>query len=309
MSELDPATLAERVLRLSRSPPFDRMSLEDLTLVAAAGREQVFPSRTVLARAGERAGAHYVPLAGRLRLLSDLPELADVAEPPGAGALSVLGGAMLPGDLVAEPGSVLLVFDRDALVGALEEHGHLARSFLRLIALKLLDVRRLSHSEPAPSQPPPTVRLDLVSRMLTLREALGLGIDGMATIARLARVAKARQYPAGSLPGSGDQPSDVLILLEGSFELKVPGAPARTVRPGEVLGLAEAVAGVPLDGQVTASSESTALLLSHHELLEDIEDDDALCLELIRSFAAQLWAALVAARFDRRLWQSQPAGG
>jgi CRP-like cAMP-binding protein len=225
------------------------------------------------------------------------------------GALSVLGGAVLPADLVAEPGTVLLVLDRDALVGALEEHGHLARSFLRLIALKLLEVRRLSRSGPPPSRPPPTVRLDLVSRMLTLREALGLGIDGMATIARLARVARARQYPAGSLVFSGDQPSDVLILLEGSFELKAPGAAARTVRPGEVLGLAEAVAGVPLDGQVTGSSESTALLLSHRELSEDIEDDDALCLELIRSFAVQLWAALTAARFDPRLWQSQPAGG
>jgi hypothetical protein len=30
-------------------------------------------------------------------------------------------------------------------------------------------------------------------------------------------------------------------------------------------------------------------MLSHHELAEDIEDEDALCLELIRSFSAQLW--------------------
>ena len=308
MSELDPATLAERVLRLSRSAPFDRMSVEDLTLLAAAGREQVFPTRTVLVRGGERAQAHYVQLAGRLRLMSDLPEVVAAAQHPGVGVLSMLGGAVLPADLVAEPGTVLLVLDRDAFVASLEEHGHLARSFLRLIALKLLEVRRFTHAGPPPARPPPTIRLDLVSRMLTLREALGLGIDGMATIARLARVARARRYPEGLVTGSGE-PSDVFILLEGSFELRMPGGSVRTLRPGAVLGLVEAVAGVRHDGQVTATAESTALLLSYRELAEDIEDDDALCLELIRSFAAQLLSALSAAKFDRRLWQSQPAGG
>ncbi|RPH71385.1 MAG: hypothetical protein EHM78_07510 [Myxococcaceae bacterium] len=306
MPELDSATLAERVLRLSRSPPFDRMSVEDLTLLAAAGREEVIPTRTVLARAGERASAHYVQLAGRLHVMLDLPDLVSAAGQPGVGALSVLGGAVLPADLVAEAGSVLLVLDRDALMGVLEEHGHVARSVLRLFALKLLEARRLAPVAPPPPRPPPTVRLDLVSRMLTLRDALGLGMDGMATIARLARVARARQYEAGSIVASEDQPADVLVLLEGSLELISPEGTTRTVRPGEVLGFAQSVAGVAADGQLLATSESTALVLPHRELTEDIEDDDALCLELIRSFAAQLWTALSAARFDRRLWEPQP---
>jgi len=287
MPEVDPATLAERVLRLSRSPPFDLMPVEDVTVLAAAGREQSFPARTVLAHAGERTMAHYVPLAGRLRL-SDRPLVEVQATHGGVGALSVLGNVVLPGDLVAEAGSVLLVLDRDALLGVLEEHGHVARTVLRLLATKLLEFRRTS-SPPRPARPPPTMRLDLVSRMLTLREALGLGIDGMATIARLARVAHARQYETGSSIFEGHQPADVLILLQGSLSLKAPGAAERTARAGEVLGLVEAVAGVPIGLQATATSDTTALMLSHHELAEDIEDEDALCLELIRSFSAQLW--------------------
>ena len=243
----------------------------------------------------------------------DLPDLVSAAGQPGVGALSVLGGAVLPADLVAEAGSVLLVLDRDALMGVLEEHGHVARSVLRLFALKLLEARRLAPVAQPPPRPPPTVRLDLVSRMLTLRDALGLGMDGVATIARLARVARARQYEAGSIVASEDQPADVLVLLEGSLELMSPEGTTRTVRPGEVLGFAQAVAGVAADGQLLATSDSTALVLPHRELTEDIEDDDALCLELIRSFAAQLWTALSAARFDQRLWdpqpQSQPGGG
>jgi len=146
MPEVDPATLAERVLRLSRSPPFDLMPVEDVTVLAAVGREQSFPARTVLARAGERTMAHYVPLAGRLRL-SDTPLIEAQATHGGVGALSVLGNVVLPSDLVAEAGSVLLVLDRDALLGVLEEHGHVARTVLRLLAMKLLEVRR--NSSPA----------------------------------------------------------------------------------------------------------------------------------------------------------------
>jgi CRP-like cAMP-binding protein len=305
MLELDSATLAERVLRLSRAPLFDRMSVEDLTLIASAGREEVVPVRTVLGREGERASAHYVVLAGELHL-GRLPELGADTTRPGVGALSVLGGAVLPGDLVADAGSVLLVMDRDALFGVLEEHGHVARSLLRLLAARLLDAQRLAPVTPPPPRPPPTVRLDLVSRMLTLRDALGLGMDGMATIARLARVARARQYEAGSILASEDGAADVLVLLEGSLELTSPENTARTVSPGEVLGFAQAVAGVAVDGQVVATSDSTALVLPHRELAEDIQDDDMLCLELIKSFAEQLWLALKAAKFDRRLWEPQP---
>ena len=290
MPDLDPATLAERVLRLSRSPPFDLMPVEDVTVLATVGREQSFPTRTVLARAGERTMAHYVPLAGRLRL-SDNPLVEVQATHGGVGALSVLGNVVLPGDLVAEAGSVLLVLDRDALLGVLEEHGHVARTVLRLLAMKLLEFRKNS-PPPGPPRPPPTVRLDLVSRMLTLRDALGLGSDGMATVARLARVARARQFAAGEGVFDGQQPADVLVLLEGSLQLKGPGATERIARPGEVLGLAEAVAGVPIGLQATAQSETTALILSHHELAEDIEDEDTLCLQFIRAFSAQLWRVI-----------------
>jgi CRP-like cAMP-binding protein len=128
--------------------------------------------------------------------------------------------------------------------------------------------------------------------MLTLREALGLGSDGMATIARLARVARARQFERGTVVCEADQPADVVIPLDGELVLQLPGGRTRTARPGEVLGLVEAVAGVPVAERATAGTEAMALVLDHHELAEDIEDEDALCFELIRSFSAQLWAAL-----------------
>jgi len=91
--------------------------------------------------------------------------------------------------------------------------------------------------------------------------------------------------------------------------VSVPGGSTRTARPGEVLGLVEAVAGVPVALRATASVDTTALVLSHHELSEDIEDEDSLCFELIRSFSAQLWAEIEAVGPPPELQPDQPAGG
>ena len=291
MPELDPATLAERVLRLSRTAPFDLMTAEELTVLAAVGREQAFPTRTVLANSGERARAHYVPLTGRLALHTDRVELAATAAQSGMGVLSVLGRVPMVGDLVAEAGTVLLILDRDALLNILEEHGGVSRSVLRLLASKLLDLRRKAPGAPVtpPAAPPP--RWDLVSRMLLLREALGVGMDGLAMVSRLARSTHAGRFARGSAAWTADQTADVLILVEGSLRSSRNGV-ERKVSPGEVLGLVESVAGVPMEAQATAIEDTTALVLSHAELAEAIEDEDALCFELIRSFAAQMWSRL-----------------
>jgi CRP-like cAMP-binding protein len=298
MPDLDPATLAERVLRLSRTAPFDLMTAEELTTLAAAGREQTFPTRTVLVNGGERASAHYVPLTGRLRLLTDRRELDTAATESGMGVLSVLGMVPFPMDLVAEPGTVLLILDRDALLSLLEEDGGLCRSVLRLLASKLLQLRREMPSTSGKPSSAPRVRFDLVSRMLLLREALGL--RGMAMISRLARVTHARSIPGGTSLWTADQVADVLVVVEGSVHLNTRGIGEREVGWGEVLGLAEAVAGVPMETTATAIEDTTALVLSHAELAEAIEDEDALCFELIRSFAAQIWSRVTGRTAEQR---------
>jgi CRP-like cAMP-binding protein len=128
--------------------------------------------------------------------------------------------------------------------------------------------------------------------MVLLREALGLGADGMAVVARLARVVHARRFPPGTTLWAREQVADVVIVVEGRLRLDRNGSGDRVVEPGEALGLVESVAGVPMEGQAVALEETTALVLSHPELTEAIEDDDPLCFELIRGFAAQIFTVV-----------------
>lgn len=292
MPELDPASLAERVLRLSRSRPFDQMDRDELALVAAAGREQHIRTRTVLVHAGERAMAHYLPLAGRLRLVSKRGGRAtSTSAEIGFGGLSVLGRGSVPEDLVADAGTVLLIIDEDALVALLEEHGHLARAVLRILATRLRQLHQFEPRLPTPAPLSP-VRIDLVSRMLLLREALGLGENGTAVVAGLARGARIARFVPGTPVWTRDTPADVVIIVEGALRLARTGGGERRVEAGEALGLLESVAGIAMEEQATALEPTTALVLSQVDLSESIEDDDALSVGLIRSFAARTWTAL-----------------
>ena len=142
MADVDPAIIAERLLRLKCTRPFDGLDTQSLSILVSAGREMVCSTTTRLAAEGERASAHWVALTGRLQALRRAEPLPGEPIEEGFGGLSLLTELPLPVDLVAEAGTVLFVLDADALIETLEEHGALARAVLRAMAGSLLDARR-----------------------------------------------------------------------------------------------------------------------------------------------------------------------
>src|SRR5215470_13186421 len=194
MADIDAASIAERLLRLKCTRPFDGMDTGSLSILAAAGREMVCSTRTQLVAEGERASAHWVALTGRLQALRRGEPVPGEPIEDGFGGLSLLTEQPLQVDLFAEAGTVLFVLDADALIETLEGHGGLARAALRAMARWVLDVRRKAGAaEPSPVTVPACAQaeqLDLVSRMMVLRSAAGLQVRNGAILTRLARVAR-----------------------------------------------------------------------------------------------------------------------
>ena len=286
MAELDPAVVTERVLRLKRTRPFDAIPASELGLLAAAGREVVCSSRTTLVREGERAPAHWVALTGRLRAVrpGGVPFPGDRIE-NGFGGLSILGDRAMPCEVVAEPGSVLLVLDADNVFALLDESGALARSMLRAMTSAIIEYREragrptpesLSGANVAPEA------LDVVTRVVLLREALGLSSRSIPVLVRLSRAARVERIASrGALWDPALAPADLVILPQVEGEgLGVSG---------RAFGLVESVAGVAMLGPATAAQETTRLVVAASEIQEVIEDDDRFCFELVRLFAGELW--------------------
>jgi CRP-like cAMP-binding protein len=286
MIESIPPDVAGRVLAMTRIAPFQILPPAELSRLALAGREEVVVRRRVLVKAGERPDALYLPLRGDLSMAGG--EKNPDWNPARLAGLALLGEGCVRADLVAPSGTVLLVLERDTALAVLEENGQLCRQLLRALACQLRTVRQASGPAFRVSGHPTPDGTDLVSRMLVLRKLLGPGGGGIAVVTRLARVARELRLASGTAVAPAPRGTDVLIITHGSLRLLPNQGTARLARAGEVVGLAEAVAGVPLPVQAVATVPTAALVISQSELAQAIEDDDSLCLELIRGFAAEL---------------------
>ncbi len=276
------------LLALTQLSPFRILPVAELTLIALAGRERVIPKRTVLVEAGELPGALYVPLRGELELSTPGPRSLPDWNPARLAGLALLGQSGLAGDLVAPAGAELLVLDRDALLTVLEEHGQLCRHLLRALALQLRTVRPIGGPTFRALPGPAPESTDLVSRMIVFRKLLGPGGGGMAAVARLARVARDLRLATGMTLEPSSRSADLVVITHGALRLVPMEGPARLVRGGEVVGLPQAVAGLPLLLRAIATTPVSALVISGAELAQAIEDEDLLCLDLIRGFAGEL---------------------
>jgi len=290
MVDSDPSLATERVLALTRLAPFRVLSAEELSLIALAGTEEVVPRRTVLVATGERPEALHLALSGKLELSPDSARSSRAENPARAAALAMLGEVPLGANLVAPAGTGLLVVPRDALVALLEEHGQLCRNLLSALAARLVTWGGGAGPTFRVSRGPLSPRTDLFSRLLVFRKLLRPGGSGMSAVARLARVARElRLEPGVTFTPSSDQ-ADILVVTQGSLRFLRMDRTEHRARAGEVVGLVEAVAGVPFAREATTLAPTAVLAISAAELAQAIEDEDLLSLALVRGFAAELAA-------------------
>jgi len=291
--ELDSAVLTERVLQLVRTPLFASGLLPgQLETLAAAGREVAYSRRTVVVPEGQRPTALYVALAGRLRALRD-------GEPvPGDPVAQFFGGLGVPteyssvADIVAEPGTILFILDEEAVRSMLEENSSFGRHMLQLASNRVLDMRARESFGSEVSvriEGARTESLDVVGRMLLIRDALHLPSRNLAVLAHLARAADVRRAAGGAaLFDGGQAPSDVWVVVRGTVQLCHAGAAPSMARAGRALGLVEAVAGRPMPCPGTAVTDVVCLVVSNAELHEAIEDHDEFCIDLLMKVGFEL---------------------
>jgi len=288
MADLDQAAITERVLRLGRISPWNRLTTDELELMASAGREVISTTRTLLVPAEERSSALFVALSGRLRALRNGQPVPGDPLREFYGGASLLGDSVLSADVVAEPGPVLFVVDRDTFFSVLEEHGALQRSLLRAMSKEVIDLRG-AEVVTSGTQQPPGSSSGLLSRVRLLRDALGLESRSLPVLTQLARGALVRRTARGSAvwdKASGS--ASVVVALEGAVDVLRKGVVAKRVRPGEGVGMAETVASVPMDYDGVATDDTITVEVSAAEMQEALEDHDDFCQDLMRVVALEL---------------------
>jgi len=281
----------ERLLHLRKVPIFGTLPPEELGLVAEQGRSRRFRRGEALLRRGEPIAAVVVVLEGRVHLSRDGRDLGYATAGSGVGGLGFLARDEAGIDAVSESDTLAFELDTDALGEILEDRFAVLRHLLRetsrqLIALWQSAPREcLVAAEPV-SAPGFSRGLDLVERMLFLRQALPFLGRSAAALSDLARnLVEVEFEPGVVLWRRGEPARQVLMIVGGmvSCSAPIPGFELRP-RPGFALGGLEAVAGTPRWFDATCSGRVVALS-GDVEMLYDLFEDSA---EVALAYLAQI---------------------
>jgi CRP-like cAMP-binding protein len=298
----------ERLLHLRTLPILGTLNPADLGLVADQTRTRVFEKGEALLREGEPIAAVHVVVEGRVRLQRGGRLLGHATSGAGVGGLGFLARDPNGVDAVAETEVVALELEGETLDEILEDRFPILQHALRGTSRALIDLWHEAPRECLAAQPPMRARgfastLDIVQRMLFLRDSLPFVRPSASAVADLARNLVELRFEAGTpLWGRGDSGRQVQLLVDGRVSCAAPieGFLLRP-EPGFPLGGLDAVAGVPRWYDAVCEGPVVTLSGDVEVLFDVFEDNPAVAFAYLAQMArAQLDALERIAASGRR---------
>ncbi|PYQ22388.1 MAG: hypothetical protein DMF81_12315 [Acidobacteria bacterium] len=284
----------ERLLALKRMPMLAGLPAEELSVVAEHARERFFPKGSVLLREGEPISALHVLLDGKVHLSRRGRVLGHVTADGAVG-----GAAMLARDsdglqAVAETDTLALELEADAVLEIFEDHFPILHHALRENCRTLIDLMgRLPGELYAQAFPPtaaaagPASDLDLVDRIVFLRQVSPFNRSSVNALAQLSRGLAEASFPAGTpLWEEGDSSGSVLLVVRGTAAGNARDGAARwNAGPGAAMGAVESMAERPRWYSVTAATPLTALHGPMEALIDVFEDNFEMAMDYLAVIA------------------------
>jgi len=284
----------ERILSLKRIPILAGLSPEDLAVVAEHGRERFFPKGSVLLREGEPIPALYAVLDGRVHLARKGRKLGHVTSAEFVGGAGIFARDPEGLSATAETDTLALELDADATLEIFEDHFPILHHVLREVCRWLLDlVGRLPSSLYGDIFPrfeapiAPAGDLDLVERILFLRQVSPFAQSSINALAELSRGMAEVSLPAGTrLWEEGEASGTVLLLVSGTIACTARGGEATfTTGPGAPLGAVESMAERPRWYTAVTETKVTALQGSIEGLIDVFEDNFDMAMDYLAVMA------------------------
>jgi CRP-like cAMP-binding protein len=272
----------ERLLHLRTLPILGTLSPEDLGLVAEQMHLRSFQVGEFLLREGEPIGAVHTVVEGGILLRRRGRVLGRATTGAAVGGLGFLARDEYGIEAMAEGDVLTLELDTDTLSEILEDRFSVLRHVFRETSRSLIDLWHQAPRECREAQVPMSApgfqgQLDLIERMLFLRQSLPFLRSSASALADLARNLVELQFTPGTvLWRRGDPARQVQMIVQGRVRCTAPiDEFCLEPVPGFPLGGLDAVAGVPrwydavCEGPVIALSGDVEILF---DLFEDNPD-------------------------------------
>ena len=270
----------ERLIHLRTMPILGTLTPGDMSLLTEHMQTRVFAEGEHLQRPGEPISAVQIVVEGRVRLKRGEHVLGHATSGAGVGGLGFLARDPNGVEAVAETEVVALELDGDTLDEILEDRYPILQHVLRETSRGLIELWHEAPRECLEAQAPMKATgfespLDLVQRMLFLRQGLPFIRASASALADLSRNLVELRFEAGTVLWRRGEPGrQVQMLVGGEVSCAAPieGFALRP-EPGFPLGGLDAVAGVPR--WYDAVCETPVLCLSGDvEVLFDLFEDN-----------------------------------
>jgi len=295
----------ERILLLRRLEMLAGLPTRELGVLAEAARERFFAKGERLLREGEPVPSVSIVVEGLVSTLRHGRALLTCGPGASFGGLSLLARDPNGIEAVAEADTLTLELDGDDLHEILEDHFAILHHLLQRVSGQLIDLLAPGHLDdvvPPDAPPPAAMNLDLVERILFLKQFHVFRRASVNALAELSRGLTEVAFPAGTvLWRAGEDPGGLLLVLNGQVRgSRTDCVACLTLGPGSPLGALEAVAERPRWFDAVAETNVTALHGSAEGLFDVIEDNPGMGLDYLAAMAQGLALAL-----DRRVERAE----
>jgi CRP-like cAMP-binding protein len=270
----------ERLLHLKRIPLLSGLPTPEVAALADAAQERFYRRGEVVFREDAPASAALFVVEGRFASFRRGIRVGTVGPGQGVGGLPVLARAEYGSQVVADEDTLALEIDADATLDVLEDRLPILQHLLREVsrqALALLQKNALDPNKvfPAPrGDMPGSAQLDLVDRLLLLRQMPVLERTSITALAELARTMAQVRFEAGTtLWHAGEPAAHLVMICGGSVRATVPGGVEFTAGPGFPLGALEALGQRPRWYDVVATTPVVGLYGQTDVLVDLFEDN------------------------------------
>jgi len=271
--------------RLRHIPLFDFIFVDELFRLAQLGRQVRHEQGRAIFTRGKVVQAVHFLLDGRVIAGGD-----PITAPAVLGFEQLLAGTPMPFAIVAGERALTLSLTAEEFLAMLSDNAELAEGIFRM----LVTTHGLGsgHTLLYGSLPPDlqdSADLKPVDRALLLQSSPLLSNATSAQLLRLSSIAREKHIAKGSDAISKDGDAAILIVLSGKLSVEGAGQ-SGTATAGDVIGMYETLAGVPLNATVAATADSTLLRIDRGELFDVLADHTGLLQSIFSTLLRSTYA-------------------
>ena len=274
---LEPLPAVELADRLRRIPLFDYVSVNELFRVAGTGRQVRHEPGRVIYQQGVHPDTLQFLIDGEIAIEGSGEGPLDTRTAPAALAFEeILQGLPMPSTARATDVAIALSLTREEFLTLLSDNIELAHGLFKMLLERRGPMNQLPVMR---GDLPPEIKrlaangLQRIERVLLLQSSPFLQHATGEQLLRLAAIAREVPLVEGTALFGESESAAIYGVLSGELKVEIPDQPPTTLDQGDLVGLYETLAAVPVRVKVTVTRSGSALRIGREELFDLLADN------------------------------------